>query len=58
VDFVENLGGATQIYTQISGGEGVTVLAPGRPAIATGDLLPLNIAPQHLHVFDVAGLRL
>jgi ABC-type sugar transport system ATPase subunit len=58
VDFVENLGGATQIYFKIADGEGGTVLAPGRPAIGPGDLLPLSIASHHLHVFDDNGLRL
>jgi lactose/L-arabinose transport system ATP-binding protein len=58
VDFVENLGGATQIYFKLGDGEGGTVLAAGRPVIGPGDRLPLSISPQHLHVFDSNGLRI
>ncbi len=58
VDFVENLGGATQIYVKIGESESGTVLAAGRPAIGPGDRLPLSIASHHLHVFDSNGLRL
>ncbi|WP_374367306.1 ABC transporter ATP-binding protein [Dongia sp.] len=58
VDFVENLGGAAQIYTQAPSGETVTVLAPGRPQIAPGDTLSLGIAPEHIHLFDAKGLAL
>jgi ABC-type sugar transport system ATPase subunit len=47
----ENLGGSTQVYAATPEGNIVTILAPGRPAMARGDALPVGLVEQ----VDAAG---
>ena len=53
VDLVEELGADTLAYGRL--GESPALLAvrlPGFHKVRTGEVLPLAVAPQHLHVFD------
>ena len=53
VDLVEELGADTLAYGRL--GASPTLLAvrlPGFHKVRTGEVLPLAVAPQHLHVFD------
>jgi ABC-type sugar transport system ATPase subunit len=58
VDFTENLGGATQIYAAAPGTPTVTILAPGRPAIARGERVPVSLGAGRIYLFDESGLAL
>ena len=55
-DFAEYLGGASQIYAQPEGAPMITIVVPGRPAIARNDTLPIGIAQEHIYLFDSPGL--
>jgi ABC-type sugar transport system ATPase subunit len=55
-DFAEYLGGASQIYAQPEGAPMITIVVPGRPAIARNDTLPIGIAQEHIYLFDSQGL--
>ncbi|TXR48858.1 ABC transporter ATP-binding protein [Phyllobacterium endophyticum] len=55
-DFAEYLGGASQIYAQPEGAPMMTIVVPGRPAIARNDTLPIGIAQEHIYLFDGQGL--
>ncbi|MET7246240.1 sn-glycerol-3-phosphate ABC transporter ATP-binding protein UgpC [Methylobacterium sp. EM32] len=57
-ELAENLGGSTQIYARPAEGDALSIVAPGRPAVAVGDELPLRIAPEQIYLFDEAGLAL
>jgi ABC-type sugar transport system ATPase subunit len=58
VDFSENLGGATQIYASAPGAAGVTILAPGRPGVSPGDVVPVSLGSGRVYLFDEAGAAL
>jgi lactose/L-arabinose transport system ATP-binding protein len=55
-DFSENLGGATQIYAYPAEGEMMTIVAPGRPQVTSGETLPIGISAGHVYLFDERGL--
>ncbi|WP_181699044.1 ABC transporter ATP-binding protein [Chthonobacter albigriseus] len=55
-DFAENLGGATQIYTQPKDGEMITIVAQGRPKITPGETLTVGVAPEYVYLFDERGV--
>ncbi|WP_137132696.1 sn-glycerol-3-phosphate ABC transporter ATP-binding protein UgpC [Rhizobium sp. FY34] len=57
LDISENLGGSTQFYTT-GGSEPVTLIVPGRPAIAAGNALDVGIAADHIYLFDAQGQAL
>ncbi len=57
-DFAENLGGATQIYASAAGRETLTIIANGRPAVASGDALALGLGAGRVYLFDEKGLAL
>ena len=54
-DFAENLGGATQVYATAPGAPTITVVARGRPAITSGETLPVSLGSGHFYLFDAAG---
>ena len=54
----ENLGGSTQVYAATPEGNIVTILAPGRPAMARGDALPVGLGSGRIYLFDEAGAAL
>ncbi|KMO10667.1 ABC transporter ATP-binding protein [Methylobacterium platani] len=57
-EMTENLGGSTQIYARPADGEALSILTPGRPAVAAGDELPVRVAPEQIYLFDGAGLAI
>jgi len=57
-DFTEYLGGASQIYAQPVEGPVMTIVAPGRLALAKNEDLAVGIAPEHLYLFDQQGLAI
>ena len=57
LDMTENLGGATQLYAR-SGDSTVTLLTPGRPPIAPGEVFQAGIDPSHIYLFNKDGLAL
>jgi sn-glycerol 3-phosphate transport system ATP-binding protein len=60
VDLVEALGADTLVHGRLDGNGGLmTLRLPGNARVATGDRLPIGIAPGDLHVFDgESGVRL
>ena len=62
VDLVEALGADSLVHGQLSGDEQgpvMTVRVDGARRIAAGERLPLSIAPERIHLFDVGtGHRL
>ena len=62
VDLVEALGADSLVHGQPTGaaqGPAVTVRLDGARPVAAGETLPLSVAPEHVHFFDVgSGHRL
>jgi lactose/L-arabinose transport system ATP-binding protein len=58
VEVSENLGGSTQVYAATSDGSIVTILTPGRPALARGDALPVGLGSGRIYLFDETGVAL
>jgi ABC-type sugar transport system ATPase subunit len=58
VDFAENLGGATQLYTTGAGGAAVVIMVPGRPPVAPGEVVPASFGAGQIHLFDGSGAAL
>jgi sn-glycerol 3-phosphate transport system ATP-binding protein len=60
VDFVEALGADTLVHGHLGEARAdLTVRLPGIMQIASGDVLPLGISPERLHLFDAqSGVRL
>ena len=62
VDLVEALGADSLVHGQLTGGGdrlAITARVDGAMRIMAGETLPLALAPEHVHVFDVAnGSRL
>ena len=62
VNLVEALGADSLVHGQLAGGgrgSAVTVRVDGARRIATGETLPLAVAPEHVHFFEVGtGRRL
>ena len=57
-DYVENLGGSSQLHAQTVSNEAVTVQAPGRHEVRRGDTVALSVQPQHAYLFNAAGQAL
>ncbi|MCK0197245.1 sn-glycerol-3-phosphate ABC transporter ATP-binding protein UgpC [Ancylobacter sp. 6x-1] len=57
LDFAENLGGATQLYSR-SEGDIVAIVVHGRPDVKPGDTLRVGIEGRHIYLFDANGLAL
>ena len=62
VDLVEALGADSLVHGQLAGGalgSALTVRVDGARRIAAGETLPLAVAPEHVHFFEVeTGCRL
>ena len=62
VDLVEALGADSLVHGQLAGGalgSALTVRVDGARRIAAGETLPLAVAPEHVHFFEVdTGRRL
>ena len=62
VDLVEALGADNLVHGQLAGGalgSALTVRVDGARRIAAGETLPLAVAPEHVHFFEVGtGRRL
>jgi sn-glycerol 3-phosphate transport system ATP-binding protein len=53
VDLVEQLGADTLIHGQFGGERSsLTVRMSGTHSLASGEILPVRVAPDHLHLFD------
>ena len=60
VDLVEALGADSLVHGQLSGdaqGTVITVRVDGARQVAAGESLPLDVAPEHVHFFDVGSGR-
>ncbi|TVQ36258.1 MAG: sn-glycerol-3-phosphate ABC transporter ATP-binding protein UgpC [Geminicoccaceae bacterium] len=58
VDFAENLGGTSQVYTRLPDGTLMVILVQGRPALAQGDQFHVTVTPDHVYLFDHQGVAL
>jgi len=56
--YVENLGGSSQLYTRTAGGVAINAQAPGRHATTRGEAMLLTAAPAHAYLFDANGQAL
>ena len=54
-EYVENLGGSSQVYARTADGAALTVQAAGRQAAARGEGLRLSVAPRHAYLFNAQG---
>ncbi len=54
-EYVENLGGTSQLYAQTADGAAIIVQAQGRHATTRGEALHLSASPQHAYLFDAKG---
>jgi sn-glycerol 3-phosphate transport system ATP-binding protein len=58
VDLVEPLGADTLVHGHFArGGSDLTIRLSGNPKVGAGEVLPLAVAPENLHVFDLADGR-
>jgi sn-glycerol 3-phosphate transport system ATP-binding protein len=56
VDVVEQLGADTLVHRHFGGDRtDLTVRLPGARPVKSGELLPLSVDPQHMHLFDIDG---
>ena len=55
VDLVENLGGATMLYTTTPDGQLLTVALDGQQKVERGANVKASFDPARCHVFDAAG---
>ena len=58
VDLVEALGADSLVHGQLTGhgqGPAITVRVDGAMRIMAGETLPLALAPEHVHVFEVGN---
>ncbi|APO72975.1 sugar ABC transporter ATP-binding protein [Rhizobium etli 8C-3] len=55
VDLVENLGGATMLYTATPDGQHLTVALDGQQKVAGGTNVTASFDPARCHVFDASG---
>ncbi|MBY3219272.1 ABC transporter ATP-binding protein [Rhizobium laguerreae] len=55
VDLVENLGGATMLYTTTPDNQLLTVALDGQQKVAPGAIVKASFDPARCHVFDAAG---
>ncbi len=55
VDLVENLGGATMLYTTTPDGQLLTVALDGQQKVEPGANVKALFDPARCHVFDAAG---
>jgi lactose/L-arabinose transport system ATP-binding protein len=58
VDFLENLGGQTQIYARAAGEATLVIVANGRPALARGEALAVGLGAGRVYLFDAQGAAL
>jgi sn-glycerol 3-phosphate transport system ATP-binding protein len=59
VDFVEALGADTLVHGHLGANAALTVRLPGITRVAAGDVVPLTVAPERLHLFDArTGARI
>ena len=56
-EFVEHLGGASQVYAQAPGGETLTIGVAGRAAVQPGEMLRAGFSPPHAYLFHASGAR-
>ena len=56
LDLVEHLGGETYLYGQSETLPSMTIKQDGDCAATRGDMLPLRLVRDRLHLFDSAGL--
>jgi ABC-type sugar transport system ATPase subunit len=56
IDLVEQLGGETFLYATGSKDVALTIRCDGQSGHVRGDLLPVRLRREHLHLFDAAGL--
>lgn len=54
---VEHLGGQTIAYGRLANTHSLTVAFDGQYRIGAGDVLKINVAADHCHLFDERGLR-
>src|SRR5262249_27434856 len=52
VDFVEALGADTLVHGHLGADAPLTVRLPGITRVAAGDVVPLTVPAERLHVFD------
>ncbi|MGO8657450.1 TOBE domain-containing protein, partial [Rhizobium ruizarguesonis] len=55
VDLVENLGGATMLYTTTPDNQLLTVALDGQQKVERGANVKASFDPARCHVFDAAG---
>jgi multiple sugar transport system ATP-binding protein len=58
VDLVEQLGGATMLYTTTADGQALTISMDGQQPIALGSTVTAYVDPQRYHVFGANGAAL
>ena len=56
IDLVEQLGGETFLYATGPKDVALTIRCDGQSGHVRGDLLPVRLRREHLHLFDAAGL--
>jgi lactose/L-arabinose transport system ATP-binding protein len=54
-EYVENLGGTSQLYAQTADGAALIAQAPGRHVTTRGDAMLLSAATEHAYLFDAKG---
>jgi multiple sugar transport system ATP-binding protein len=55
IDLVENLGGATMLYTKTPDGQNLTVALDGQQKVERGTNVTASFDPARCHVFDASG---
>jgi multiple sugar transport system ATP-binding protein len=55
VDLVENLGGATMLYTTTPDGQQLTIALDGQQKAERGTNVKTSFDPARCHVFDASG---
>ena len=58
VDYVENLGGNSQLYVRAADGTALTVQCGGRLSLAPGEAVALSAWPEQAYLFDREGRAL
>jgi ABC-type sugar transport system ATPase subunit len=58
VDIVERLGETGYVHCRTADGAMILVEVKGDPALAQGANVNVSPAPEHLHLFDTAGMRI
>ncbi|MEO5806475.1 sn-glycerol-3-phosphate ABC transporter ATP-binding protein UgpC [Devosia sp.] len=58
VDLVEQLGGATMLYTTLADGQTLSISLEGQRQVALGSMVTAYVDPARCHVFNEAGVAI